>query len=121
MWAFVVVPFPNASVIGAPVIASVERSVVTFVPFEYEEKASVGALIRKFCSVAIAPLAWVFVLFRLNCTSGALVEAVRPVSAPPVKVRRGVTPEVRAASVHVAVPVAVKVENVRPPEKSAFP
>ena len=52
---------------------------------------------RKALSVARAPLACVLVRARLNCTSGASVEAVRPVSAPPVSVRYGVAPLVRAA------------------------
>ena len=56
----------------------------------------------------IAPLAWVLVRAKLNCTSGASVEAVRPVSAAPVRANRAADPEVRAAGVAAKVPARAK-------------
>ena len=99
VWAFVVVPLPEAVVMGAPVTPKVARSEVTFVPFEKEEKARDGALMRKLLSRAMAPFACVFTCALLNCTSGASALAVRPVSAPPVKRCIGCVPEVRALAV----------------------
>src|SRR3989344_1907443 len=96
---------------GAPVMPTVARSVKRPAPMEV--KASVGALMRKFLSRVMLPFAWVLVRARFHCTSGASVEAVRPVSAAPVRVKYGVTPEVRAAGVSATVPVAVRV----PPRK----
>ena len=75
MWALVVVPLPNkARVMGAPVTAKVARSVVR--PAPKEAKAWVGALMRKSLWSVMLPFAWVLVRARLNCTSGASVEAV---------------------------------------------
>ena len=95
---------------GAPVIPRVARS-TRLEPYPLE--AWVAALMRKSLWRVIAPVACVFVRARLSCTSGASVEAVRPVSAALVKVMYGVTPEVRAMGVRANVPVAVKV----PPRK----
>ena len=63
----------------------------------------------------IVPLAWVFVLARLNCASVASVEAVRPVSAPPAKLQRADEPLVLASALNEAVPVAVSPAIVRFP------
>ena len=57
LWALVVVPLPVIGVMGAPVIPKVAKSVMTLVPIEKEEKASVGALIRKARWSVMAPLA----------------------------------------------------------------
>ena len=53
--------------------------------------------------------------------SGASVEAVSPVSAPPVSERSAVAPEVRAAEFMAIVPVAVSQAMVRLFEKSPLP
>src|SRR3989344_5557029 len=75
--------------------------------------AWVAALMsRSLCSVR-APLAWVLVRARLNWMSGASVEAVRPVSAPPMTERKAEAPEGRAASLRVREEVAV----IAPPKK----
>ena len=103
VWAFVVEAFVPAS--GAPVTEKVARSVVR--PAPNEAKAWVGALMRKSLWSVMLPFAWVLVRARLNWTSGASVEAVRPVSAEPVRVRYGVAPLVRAAELIATVPVAV--------------
>ena len=54
--AFVVVPFPAASVMGAPVTAKVARSVIEL-PVEKELKAIEGALMRNSLWSAVAPFA----------------------------------------------------------------
>jgi len=72
------------------------------------------------CRVS-SPVACVFVLARLNCTSGASVPAVSPVSAPPVRVKSGVEPVVLAAELIEIVPVAMSPAMERSPEIRASP
>src|SRR3989338_4940182 len=67
------------------------------------------------------PVAWVLSLARLNWMSGASVEAVRAVSAPPTSERRAEEPLVRAAELMATVPVAVMPESVRLPEMRVSP
>src|SRR3989344_2806590 len=82
-------------------------------PEEKLANACVAALMsRSLCSVK-APLAWVLVRARLNWMSGASVDAVSPVSAPPMTERKAEAPLVRASSLRVREEVAV----MAPPKK----